>query len=54
MEKEELIYLKELIRILESTVNQMRDAYERKDSERFNSLKKALFNIQDKIGRFTK
>ena len=54
MEKEELVYLQELMRIFESTFNQMRKAYEERNPLKFNSLKKALGNIQEKISRAAK
>lgn len=54
MEKEEFIYLRELIRIFDKTAGQLKIAYESKDSERFNDLKKALLNVQDKISGATK
>jgi len=54
MEKEEFIYLKELIKIFDTTAGQLKVAYESKDSEKFNYLKKALLNVQEKISRATK
>jgi len=54
MEKEEFIYLRELIRIFDKTAGQLKIAYESKDSEKFNDLKKALLNVQEKIVRATK
>ncbi|MEA3248562.1 MAG: hypothetical protein U9Q73_02540 [Nanoarchaeota archaeon] len=54
MEKEEIIYLEELLRIFESTFNQMKQAYIEKDPDKFNSMKKALANVQEKISRATK
>ena len=54
MEREEVIYLKELVRIFESTFNQMKQAYKERDPEKFNSMKKSLENIQEKISRATK
>jgi uncharacterized membrane protein (DUF106 family) len=54
MEREEIIYLKELIRIFSTTFNQMKKAYDEKDLEKFKSLKKALLNVQEKIARACK
>jgi len=54
MEKEEFIYLRELIRIFDNTAGQLKVAYENKDSEKFNILKKAILNVQEKISRATK
>jgi len=54
MEREEVIYLKELIRIFETTFNQLKKAYDSKNLEEFNSLKKNLLNIQEKISKAAK
>lgn len=54
MEKEEFIYLRELIRIFDNTAGQLKIAYENKNPEKFNDLKKALLNVQEKISRASK
>jgi hypothetical protein len=54
MEKEEFIYLKELIKIFDTTAGQLKAAYDSKEAEKFNYLKKALLNVQEKISRVTK
>jgi 2-oxo-4-hydroxy-4-carboxy--5-ureidoimidazoline (OHCU) decarboxylase len=51
MEREEVIYLKELTRIFETTFNQLKKAYNSKNIEEFNSFKKALINVQEKISK---
>ncbi|MBT4376116.1 hypothetical protein HOD29_01960 [archaeon] len=51
IEREEIIYLKGLMRVLESRSIELKEAYEKKDSEKFNELKKTILKLQQKIGR---
>jgi plasmid replication initiation protein len=46
--------LNELIRISDLTSDQLKKAYEDKDTQKFNQLKKALLNVQEKISRAVK
>ena len=51
MEREEVIYLKELIRIFETTFNQLKKSYGSRNIGEFNSFKKKLLNVQEKISK---
>jgi len=49
MKKEDIPFLNQLIKSLEETESKLEEAYEKKDYEDFNKLKKFMMQIQKRI-----
>ena len=54
LKKEDMPVLNQLIASLEESMYHLEDAYEKKDSENFNKLKKSMTQIQGKISGMIK
>ncbi len=54
MEKEDIVFLSQLIKSLEDSEKKLEKAYEKKDSDEFNKSKKIMINIQGEISKLTK
>lgn len=50
MKREDISFLKQLIKSLEDAESKLKKAYEKKDSEEFNELKSFMLRIQKQIG----
>jgi len=54
MKKEEIEFLKQLVKVLEDSAPELEKAYEQKDYERFTILKKNMLQIQEQIANLIK
>lgn len=54
MKKEEVEYLSQIVKTLETVVPQLEQSYKNKDSENFNKIKKFILQAQRKIKEVTK
>ncbi|MBU1129030.1 MAG: hypothetical protein KJ949_00160 [Nanoarchaeota archaeon] len=54
MKKEEIDFLKQLVKVLEDSVPELEKAFGQKDYERFSSLKKNMLQVQEQIATLTK
>lgn len=52
--KEEIIFLDQLAKTIEQTVLKLDEAYEKKDYDNFNALKKFVLKIHEKISEVVK
>ncbi|MFA5953537.1 MAG: hypothetical protein WC812_03015 [Candidatus Pacearchaeota archaeon] len=54
MRKEEILYLGQLFEILEDKIKRLKESYENKEVLKFNSLKKEIIQIHEKISETIK
>lgn len=54
LKKEEVVFLSQLIKSLDEASIKLNYAYENKDYEAFNKLKKFIFEVQKKISEVLK
>ena len=51
MKKEEISFLNQLVKSLEDAEENLEDAYEKKDYEKFNKSKKMMLRVQGEIAK---
>lgn len=54
MEKEEILFLDQLVKSLDEAEKKLEKAYEKKDYENFNKTKKIMLRIQNEISNMLK
>ena len=54
MEKEDVLFLNQLIKSLEETGKNLEEAYKKSNSEKFNKAKKSIIQIQKEISTIAK
>lgn len=54
MRKEDISFLRQLIKTLEDAERKLEDAYNRRDIDRFNKIKKIMLNGQKQIERIVR